>query len=76
MKICCSTVALSSKSGFWIRYSTLTLPPIITLPLSGYSTPEIIFNNVDLPVPLIPITPILSSSSIAIEIFSSSILSL
>ncbi len=62
LKTCSITVASGSKSGFCERYSTLTELPFIILPSSAASTPAIIFNNVDFPVPLMPITPDLSPS--------------
>ena len=52
--------SFSAKSGAWARYVTVTSLPITTCPSSGELTPATIFKNVDFPVPLTPITPILS----------------
>ena len=50
-----------SSTACWSRYPTLTFLAHSTFPSSGISLPVIIFINVDLPSPLAPTNPILSS---------------
>ena len=48
--------------------------PFVIFPVSGVSTPAIIFKRVDFPVPLTPIIPIFSPSLIPNEISLSNVL--
>ena len=55
-----SHIVLSLESGlFWSTYPSFTVSPIVIVPPSGVSCPVIILNNVDLPAPLAPITPMM-----------------
>ena len=57
-----STVISGSNTGFCGRYLTTIWLAQVTWPSSGSSSPAMIFNRVDFPVPLIPITPTFSPS--------------
>ena len=59
---CSSTVASSSITGFWGSRLIWTLGFREMVPPSGSVTPESTFKKVDLPVPLMPMTPTLSPS--------------
>ena len=61
-KTCSSTVASSSITGFWDSRLIWTLGFREMVPPSGSVMPERTFKKVDLPVPLMPITPTLSPS--------------
>ena len=52
-----------------------TALPLVSLPLSASSSPASILRRVDLPVPFMPMSPILSPSFMPKEILSKSILS-
>ena len=65
----------SGNSGFCGRYFIFALFALITSPSSVSMIPEIIFNKVDFPVPLTPITPIFSLSFIEKSVLVNSTLS-
>ncbi len=67
-----STVASLSKSGVWGRYRITILFALVTVPLSGVSVPMSIFSRVVFPVPLMPMIPTFSISSIVKEASSKS----
>ena len=56
----------SSKTGSWGRQEIRSPDRVMTCPSSGSSVPATMERKVDLPVPLIPTTPIRSLSSIPI----------
>ena len=60
-------VRSSSKTGFCGRQETFNPFDKTILPSSGSSSPDASFKKVDFPVPLIPITPTLSCSSMPNE---------
>ncbi len=55
-----SVASRSIWSRIWSKYATVCLLPWRTVPLSGASSPRMIFSKVVLPAPLGPIRPILS----------------
>ena len=57
---CTRTVQSSSKCGDCGRYPIRNPETAVTVPSSAESSPAIIFNKVDFPVPFTPITPIFS----------------
>ena len=57
-------------SRIWSTYASLTVSPIVIVPLSGFSAPTIMRSRVVLPAPLGPIMPtMLPGGIVRVEIF-------